>query len=75
MTRIYHAWWSYEVLFLTLKPPEYDGPADVVHLNPESFKRKVLEGEGSDTWLVYCYADWCENCNYFAPMFADLSIR
>jgi len=63
----------YVVLYLTLKPPEYDGPADVVHLNPASFQQKVLDGE--DSWLVYCYADWCENCNYFAPMLADLSMR
>jgi len=66
----------FAVLFLTLKPPEYDGPADVVHLNPESLKRKVIDGEGDeDAWLVYCYADWCDNCNYFQPMFADLSMR
>lgn len=71
------AWYLiiYVVLYFTLKPPEYEGPADVVHLNPESFKRKVLEREGGDDWLVYFHADWCENCNYFAPMFADLSIR
>jgi len=72
------AWYMivYFVLFLTLKPPEYDGPADVVHLNPESLKRKVIDGEGDeDAWLVYCYADWCDNCNYFQPMFADLSMR
>lgn len=72
------AWYMivYAVLFFTLHPPEYEGPADVVHLNPMSFKRKIEDGEGeSEAWLVYCYADWCSNCGYFAPMIADLSMR
>lgn len=71
------AWYMilYCVMFLTLKPAEYDGPDDVVNLNPQSFQRKVLEADKNKSWLVFLYADWCENCHYFGPMFAELSLR
>merc|ERR1711924_296933 len=65
----------YCVMFLTLKPPVYDGPDDVTNLNPQTFKTKVLDAEKNKSWLVFFYADWCENCHYYQPMFADLSMR
>lgn len=71
------AWYMilYCVMFLTLKPPVYDGPDDVTNLNPQTFKTKVLDAEKNKSWLVFFYADWCENCHYYQPMFADLSMR
>lgn len=74
----YSVCFSYGALFLALflfvKNPEFDGPNDVLLLDPNSFRENILQSNSNIVWVVYMYATWCPPCAQISPIFSELSI-
>ncbi|OQR90923.1 hypothetical protein ACHHYP_05133 [Achlya hypogyna] len=62
------------VTFVLLPYPKYAGPDEIVDLNPDSFERRLKADKGVN-WIVYFYADWCEDCLHQDAMYANLSLK
>ncbi|OQS06016.1 hypothetical protein THRCLA_01918 [Thraustotheca clavata] len=62
------------VTFVLLPYPKYQGPDDIVDLDLESFERR-LKADKKVEWIVYFYADWCEDCLHQDAMYANLSLK
>ncbi|CAK4178856.1 unnamed protein product [Aphanomyces euteiches] len=62
------------VIFVAVPFPKYNGPHKLVKLTPEIFKH-ALRTDKSAKWLVYFFADWCDECLYHDAMFAALSLK
>ena len=63
------------MLFVALRPPEYDGDEDIEYLDTASFTSEVIERRGKAMMIVMFHADWCEDCTRIDPLFARLSLR
>uniref|UniRef100_W5L4V0 Thioredoxin-related transmembrane protein 2a n=1 Tax=Astyanax mexicanus TaxID=7994 RepID=W5L4V0_ASTMX len=62
------------VFLITCKPPIYMGPEYIKYFNDKTIDEE-LEKDSRVTWLVEFYANWSPECQCFAPVFADLSLR
>ncbi|KAJ3587735.1 hypothetical protein NHX12_011332 [Muraenolepis orangiensis] len=59
---------------MTCKPPLYMGPEYIKYFSDKTIDDE-LQGDTRVTWLVEFYANWSPECQSFASMFADLSLK
>ncbi|XP_055015086.1 thioredoxin-related transmembrane protein 2-A isoform X1 [Boleophthalmus pectinirostris] len=59
---------------MTCKPPLYMGPEYIKYFNDKTIDEE-LQQDGRVTWIVEFYANWSSDCQSFAPVFADLSLK
>ncbi|KAM6953362.1 thioredoxin-related transmembrane protein 2-B-like [Aplochiton taeniatus] len=59
---------------MTCKPPMYMGPEYIKYFSDKTIDEE-LEKDGRIAWLVEFYANWSSDCQSFAPVFADLSLK
>ncbi|KAF0695495.1 Aste57867_13688 [Aphanomyces stellatus] len=62
------------ILFVFVPYPKYNGPQNLTVLTPSTLQFNLKSEKGSQ-WLVYLYADWCDECLYHDAMFAALSLE
>ncbi|TSV81502.1 Thioredoxin-related transmembrane protein 2 [Bagarius yarrelli] len=62
------------VFLITCKPPIYMGPEHITYFNDKTIDEE-LERDSRVTWLVEFYTNWSSDCQGFAPVFADLSLK
>ncbi|XP_034036926.1 thioredoxin-related transmembrane protein 2-A [Thalassophryne amazonica] len=59
---------------MTCKPPVYMGPEYIKYFSAETIDEE-LQRDGRVSWIVEFYANWSSDCQSFAPVFADLSVK
>ncbi|XP_026855137.1 thioredoxin-related transmembrane protein 2-A [Electrophorus electricus] len=62
------------VFLITCKPPMYMGPEYIKYFNDKTIEEE-LERDSRVTWLVEFYANWSPECQCFASVFAELSMK
>ncbi|KAK5605852.1 Thioredoxin- transmembrane protein 2-B [Crenichthys baileyi] len=59
---------------MTCKPPLYMGPEYIKYFSDKTIDEE-LQRDGRITWIVEFYANWSSDCQSFAPIFANLSLK
>ncbi|XP_061756072.1 thioredoxin-related transmembrane protein 2-A isoform X1 [Nerophis ophidion] len=59
---------------MTCKPPLYMGPEYIKYFSDKTMDDE-LQRDHRVTWIVEFYANWSSECQSFAPVFADLSLK
>ncbi|KAF0039753.1 hypothetical protein F2P81_007988 [Scophthalmus maximus] len=59
---------------MTCKPPLYMGPEYIKYFSDKTIDEE-LQRDSRVTWIVEFYANWSSDCQSFAPVFADLSLK
>uniref|UniRef100_A0A3P8VG42 Thioredoxin-related transmembrane protein 2a n=1 Tax=Cynoglossus semilaevis TaxID=244447 RepID=A0A3P8VG42_CYNSE len=59
---------------MTCKPPLYMGPEYIKYFSDKTMDEE-LQSDSRVTWIVEFYANWSSDCQSFAPIFADLSLK
>uniref|UniRef100_A0A8P4KJ44 Thioredoxin-related transmembrane protein 2a n=1 Tax=Dicentrarchus labrax TaxID=13489 RepID=A0A8P4KJ44_DICLA len=59
---------------MTCKPPLYMGPEYIKYFSDTTIDEE-LQRDSRVTWIVEFYANWSSDCQSFAPVFADLSLK
>ncbi|XP_056130837.1 thioredoxin-related transmembrane protein 2-A [Lampris incognitus] len=59
---------------MTCKPPLYMGPEYIKYFSDKTIDEE-LQRDSRITWIVEFYANWSSECQSFAPVFADLSLK
>ncbi|XP_071401111.1 thioredoxin-related transmembrane protein 2-A [Centroberyx affinis] len=59
---------------MTCKPPLYMGPEYIKYFSDKTIDEE-LQRDSRVTWIVEFYANWSPECQSFAPIFADLSLK
>uniref|UniRef100_A0AAQ6A1L8 Thioredoxin domain-containing protein n=1 Tax=Amphiprion ocellaris TaxID=80972 RepID=A0AAQ6A1L8_AMPOC len=59
---------------MTCKPPLYMGPEYIKYFSDKTIDEE-LQSDSRVTWIVEFYANWSSDCQSFAPIFADLSLK
>ncbi|KAK5897029.1 thioredoxin-related transmembrane protein 2-A [Pseudochaenichthys georgianus] len=59
---------------MTCKPPLYMGPEYIKYFSDKTIGEE-LRKDSRVTWIVEFYANWSSDCQSFAPVFADLSLK
>lgn len=59
---------------MTCKPPLYMGPDHITYLNNKTITDEI-QRDHRVTWLVEFFANWSSECQSFAPVYADLSLK
>ncbi|CAL8304997.1 thioredoxin-related transmembrane protein 2-B [Gadus morhua] len=59
---------------MTCKPPLYMGPEYIKYFSDKTIDDE-LQKDTRVTWIVEFYANWSPECQSFASMFADLSLK
>ncbi|XP_055060863.1 thioredoxin-related transmembrane protein 2-B [Misgurnus anguillicaudatus] len=62
------------VFLMTCKPPLYMGPEYIKYFSDKTIDEE-LEKDHRVTWLVEFFANWSPECQSFASVFADLSLK
>ncbi|XP_056328703.1 thioredoxin-related transmembrane protein 2-A [Danio aesculapii] len=62
------------VFLITCKPPAYMGPENIKYFSDSTIDEE-LQRDSRVTWIVEFYANWSPECQSFAPIFADLSLK
>ncbi|KAG5263517.1 hypothetical protein AALO_G00265690 [Alosa alosa] len=62
------------VFVMTCKPPIYMGPEYISYFNDKTIEEE-LKRDSRVTWIVEFYANWSPECQSFAPVFAELSLK
>ncbi|XP_062851406.1 thioredoxin-related transmembrane protein 2-B isoform X2 [Trichomycterus rosablanca] len=62
------------VLLMTCKPPLYMGPEYIKYFSDKTIDEE-LERDGRVTWIVEFFANWSTECQSFASVYADLSLK
>ncbi|XP_042626368.1 thioredoxin-related transmembrane protein 2-A [Cyprinus carpio] len=62
------------VFLITCKPPIYMGPEFIKYFSDSTIDEE-LRRDGRVIWIVEFYANWSPECQTFAPIFADLSLK
>ncbi|XP_058654609.1 thioredoxin-related transmembrane protein 2-A isoform X2 [Onychostoma macrolepis] len=62
------------VFLITCKPPIFMGPEYITYFSDSTIDEE-LQRDGRVTWIVEFYANWSSECQSFAPIFADLSLK
>ncbi|XP_067103383.1 thioredoxin-related transmembrane protein 2-A [Osmerus mordax] len=59
---------------MTCKVPVYMGPEYIKYFSDKTIDEE-LQKDSRLTWIVEFYANWSAECQSFAPVFADLSLK
>ncbi|XP_028314508.1 thioredoxin-related transmembrane protein 2-A [Gouania willdenowi] len=59
---------------MTCKPPLYMGPEYIKYFSDKTIDEE-LQRDSRVTWIVEFYANWSSDCQSFAPVFAELSLK
>ncbi|XP_037118377.1 thioredoxin-related transmembrane protein 2-A [Syngnathus acus] len=59
---------------MTCKPPLYVGPEYIKYFSDKTIDDE-LQKDSRVTWIVEFYANWSSDCQSFAPVYADLSLK
>uniref|UniRef100_A0A3Q1H7S7 Thioredoxin-related transmembrane protein 2a n=1 Tax=Acanthochromis polyacanthus TaxID=80966 RepID=A0A3Q1H7S7_9TELE len=59
---------------MTCKPPLYMGPEYIKYFSDKTIDEE-LQSDSRVTWITEFYANWSSDCQSFAPIFADLSLK
>ncbi|KAM4555020.1 thioredoxin-related transmembrane protein 2-A [Odontesthes bonariensis] len=59
---------------MTCKPPLYMGPEYIKYFSDKTIDEE-LQKDSRVTWIVEFYANWSSDCQSFAPVFANLSLK
>uniref|UniRef100_A0A3Q3DBM6 Thioredoxin-related transmembrane protein 2a n=1 Tax=Hippocampus comes TaxID=109280 RepID=A0A3Q3DBM6_HIPCM len=59
---------------MTCKPPLYVGPEYIKYFSDKTIDEE-LQKDSRVTWIVEFYANWSSDCQSFAPVYADLSLK
>ncbi|XP_032383119.1 thioredoxin-related transmembrane protein 2-A [Etheostoma spectabile] len=59
---------------MTCKPPLYMGPEYIKYFSDKTMDEE-LQRDSRVTWIVEFYANWSSECQSFASIFADLSLK
>ncbi|XP_036852635.2 thioredoxin-related transmembrane protein 2 isoform X1 [Manis javanica] len=62
------------VFLMTCKPPLYMGPEYIKYFSDKTIDEE-LERDKRVTWIVEFFANWSNDCQSFAPIYADLSLK
>ncbi|XP_030643980.1 thioredoxin-related transmembrane protein 2-B isoform X2 [Chanos chanos] len=62
------------VFLMTCKPPLYMGPEYIKYFSDKTIDDE-LERDGRVAWLVEFFANWSPECQSFASVYADLSLK
>uniref|UniRef100_A0AAY4A4H0 Thioredoxin domain-containing protein n=1 Tax=Denticeps clupeoides TaxID=299321 RepID=A0AAY4A4H0_9TELE len=62
------------VFLMTCKPPLYMGPEYIKYFSDKTIDDE-LEKDGRVTWIVEFFANWSPECQSFASVYADLSLK
>ncbi|KAJ8379419.1 hypothetical protein SKAU_G00001970 [Synaphobranchus kaupii] len=62
------------VFLMTCKPPLYMGPEYIKYFSDKTIDDE-LERDGRVTWIVEFFANWSPECQSFASIYADLSLK
>ncbi|XP_069888389.1 thioredoxin-related transmembrane protein 2 [Dipodomys merriami] len=62
------------VFLMTCKPPLYMGPEYIKYFSDKTIDEE-LERDKKVTWIVEFFANWSNDCQSFAPIYADLSLK
>ncbi|XP_067105832.1 thioredoxin-related transmembrane protein 2-B [Osmerus mordax] len=62
------------VLLMTCKPPLYMGPEYIKYFSDKTIEDE-LERDNRVTWIVEFFANWSPECQSFASVYADLSLK
>ncbi|KAG9345590.1 hypothetical protein JZ751_008734 [Albula glossodonta] len=62
------------VFLMTCKPPLYMGPEYIKYFSDKTIDEE-LERDSRVTWLVEFFANWSPECQSFASVYADLSLK
>uniref|UniRef100_A0A8C8XBD3 Thioredoxin-related transmembrane protein 2 n=1 Tax=Panthera leo TaxID=9689 RepID=A0A8C8XBD3_PANLE len=62
------------MFLMTCKPPLYMGPEYIKYFNDKTIDEE-LERDRRVTWIVEFFANWSNDCQSFAPIYADLSLK
>ncbi|XP_075913149.1 thioredoxin-related transmembrane protein 2-like isoform X3 [Petromyzon marinus] len=62
------------VFVVTCRPPLYMGPEYIKYFSDRTLEEE-LSRDRHTVWLVEFFANWVPECQTFAPIFADLSLR
>ncbi|XP_030041997.1 thioredoxin-related transmembrane protein 2 [Microcaecilia unicolor] len=62
------------VFLMTCKPPLYMGPEYIKYFNDKTIDEEI-ESDRRVTWIVEFFANWSSECQSFAPIYADLSLK
>ncbi|CAL8290162.1 unnamed protein product [Arctogadus glacialis] len=62
------------VFLMTCKPPLYMGPEYIKYFSDKTIDDE-LERDGRVTWIVEFFANWSPECQSFASVYADLSLK
>lgn len=62
------------VFLMTCKPPLYMGPEYIKYFSDKTIDDE-LDRDSRVTWIVEFYANWSPECQSFASVYADLSLK
>ncbi|XP_017540000.1 thioredoxin-related transmembrane protein 2-B [Pygocentrus nattereri] len=62
------------VFLMTCKPPLYMGPEYIKYFSDKTIDEE-LERDSRVTWIVEFFANWSPECQSFASVYADLSLK
>uniref|UniRef100_I3N0S1 Thioredoxin-related transmembrane protein 2 n=1 Tax=Ictidomys tridecemlineatus TaxID=43179 RepID=I3N0S1_ICTTR len=62
------------MFLMTCKPPLYMGPEYIKYFSDKTIDEE-LERDKRVTWIVEFFANWSNDCQSFAPIYADLSLK
>uniref|UniRef100_A0A3B1ISU0 Thioredoxin-related transmembrane protein 2b n=1 Tax=Astyanax mexicanus TaxID=7994 RepID=A0A3B1ISU0_ASTMX len=62
------------MFLMTCKPPLYMGPEYIKYFSDKTIDEE-LERDGRVTWIVEFFANWSPECQSFASVYADLSLK
>ncbi|MBN3299412.1 thioredoxin-related transmembrane protein 2-B [Amia ocellicauda] len=62
------------VFLMTCKPPMYMGPEYIKYFSDKTIDEE-LQRDSRVTWIVEFFANWSPECQSFASVYADLSLK
>ncbi|KAM6465985.1 thioredoxin-related transmembrane protein 2 [Python bivittatus] len=62
------------VFLMTCKPPLYLGPEHIKYFSDKTIDEELARDKRV-TWIVEFFANWSNECQSFAPIYADLSLK
>ncbi|XP_066443940.1 thioredoxin-related transmembrane protein 2 isoform X1 [Eleutherodactylus coqui] len=62
------------VFLMTCKPPLYLGPEHIKYFSDKTIEEE-MQSDRRVSWLVEYFANWSTECQSFAPIYAELSLK